>query len=233
MLRRNLASEFVAGAYVFPGGSVDPEDRGPEAEALCQGLTDAEASAVLGVDSGGLAFWVAALRECFEEAGVLVARPAGGRARTGRRPARYDRPGRGRPLRRLPGRGQPAAHRAPRRLRQEGLVLAADEVYYVEPLDHPRAGPPALRHPVLHHRGPARSDRQPRRRGDHRQHLDPPHRGLARQAAGEIELLPPTIANLRNIEDFRTTARSHRRGPPGHRRADGAADRPHPRTGRS
>src|SRR5277367_2656854 len=77
MLRRNLASEFVAGAYVFPGGSVDPEDRGPRAAALCQGRSDAEASAVLGVDSGGLAFWVAALRECFEEAGVLVARRAG------------------------------------------------------------------------------------------------------------------------------------------------------------
>jgi 8-oxo-dGTP pyrophosphatase MutT (NUDIX family) len=77
MLRRNLASEFVAGAYVFPGGSVDPEDRGPRAEALCQGRTDTEASAVLGVDSGGLAYWVAALRECFEEAGVLLARSTG------------------------------------------------------------------------------------------------------------------------------------------------------------
>ena len=37
MLRRNLASEFVAGAYVFPGGSVDPEDHGPQVEALCRG----------------------------------------------------------------------------------------------------------------------------------------------------------------------------------------------------
>ena len=73
MLRRNLASEFVAGVYVFPGGSVDPEDRGPAAEALCRGRTDAEASALLGIESGGLAFWVAALRECFEEAGVLLA----------------------------------------------------------------------------------------------------------------------------------------------------------------
>src|SRR5580692_5156681 len=73
MLRRNLASEFVAGAYVFPGGSVDGEDRGPEAEALCRGMTDAEASAILGIDSGGLGFWVAALRECFEEAGVMLA----------------------------------------------------------------------------------------------------------------------------------------------------------------
>ena len=75
MLRRNLASEFVAGAYVFPGGSVDPEDRGDAADELCRGLSDADASGLLGVESGGLAFWVAALRECFEEAGVLLALP--------------------------------------------------------------------------------------------------------------------------------------------------------------
>ena len=50
MLRRNLASEFVAGAYVFPGGSVDPEDHGPQVEALCRGRSDADASAVLGVE---------------------------------------------------------------------------------------------------------------------------------------------------------------------------------------
>ncbi len=43
------------------------------AEALCRGRTDAEASEILGIDSGGLAFWVAALRECFEEAGVMLA----------------------------------------------------------------------------------------------------------------------------------------------------------------
>ena len=53
MLQRNLASEFVAGAYVFPGGAVDPEDHGPSVEALCRGRSDAEASAVLGVESGG------------------------------------------------------------------------------------------------------------------------------------------------------------------------------------
>ena len=74
MLRRNLEAEFVAGAYVFPGGSVDDADRTPGVESWCRGRTDAGASAVLGVPSGGLAFWVAALRECFEEAGVLVAR---------------------------------------------------------------------------------------------------------------------------------------------------------------
>jgi 8-oxo-dGTP pyrophosphatase MutT (NUDIX family) len=78
MVRRNLQSDFVGGAYVFPGGAVDPLDGGPEAEALSQGRGDLEASILLGLESGGLAYWVAALRETFEEAGLLLAtRPAG------------------------------------------------------------------------------------------------------------------------------------------------------------
>jgi 8-oxo-dGTP pyrophosphatase MutT (NUDIX family) len=77
MLRRNLRSEWVAGAYVFPGGAVDPEDRSDESYARSPGRTDAAASALLGVASGGLGFWIAAIRESFEEAGVLLARPRG------------------------------------------------------------------------------------------------------------------------------------------------------------
>ena len=46
---------------------------------MCAGRTDAQASEILGVDAGGLGFWVAALRESFEEAGVLLAYPAVGR----------------------------------------------------------------------------------------------------------------------------------------------------------
>ena len=78
MLRRNLNSDFVGGAYVFPGGAVDPHDSSAEAEALCLGRTDADASRQLGIGRGGLAFWVAAVRECFEEAGVLLAVDADG-----------------------------------------------------------------------------------------------------------------------------------------------------------
>ena len=37
-----------------------------------RGLTDAQASAQLHLADGGLAHWVAAARECFEEAGVLL-----------------------------------------------------------------------------------------------------------------------------------------------------------------
>ena len=79
MLRRRLESGFVPGAYVFPGGAVDEGDRAPRWVRRVTGHDDASASAVLGLPSGGLAFWVAAVRECFEEAGMLLARHADGR----------------------------------------------------------------------------------------------------------------------------------------------------------
>jgi 8-oxo-dGTP pyrophosphatase MutT (NUDIX family) len=77
MLKRNARSIFVGDMWVFPGGAVDPEDGTPEADAVVEGLTDIEASNNLGIEKGGVAFWVAALRETFEEAGILLARTSG------------------------------------------------------------------------------------------------------------------------------------------------------------
>lgn len=73
MIRRSQAAEFVGGAHVFPGGGVDASDASAELAAHCEGLDDAEASRLLGVERGGLAYWAAAMRECFEEAGLLLA----------------------------------------------------------------------------------------------------------------------------------------------------------------
>ena len=77
MLKRNARSIFVGDMWVYPGGAVDPEDATTEADAVVEGLTDTEASESLQVDQGGIAFWVAALRETFEEAGILLARNPG------------------------------------------------------------------------------------------------------------------------------------------------------------
>ena len=77
MLKRNARSIFVGDMWVFPGGAVDPEDATPEADAVVEGLTDVEASESLELDQGGIAYWVAALRETFEEAGILLARRPG------------------------------------------------------------------------------------------------------------------------------------------------------------
>ncbi len=59
--------------HVFPGGKVDQQDFLPE---FVDGCDEADANIQLGVDGGGLRYWVAAIRECFEEAGVLLARRA-------------------------------------------------------------------------------------------------------------------------------------------------------------
>ncbi|HSG88582.1 MAG TPA: hypothetical protein VLA56_05175 [Pseudomonadales bacterium] len=72
MMKRTSRIDF-GGLHVFPGGKVDPHDAHGEMAAHCGTFTDADASARLGVPEGGLAFWVAAVRECFEESGVLLA----------------------------------------------------------------------------------------------------------------------------------------------------------------
>jgi 8-oxo-dGTP pyrophosphatase MutT (NUDIX family) len=71
MLRRNPRSDFLGGAHVFPGGALDVADA--EANGQVYGLNDADASRRVEVERGGLAFYVACLRELFEEAGILIA----------------------------------------------------------------------------------------------------------------------------------------------------------------
>ncbi|NDF84659.1 MAG: hypothetical protein EB144_06255, partial [Actinobacteria bacterium] len=74
MLQRTHSAAFAGGMYVFPGGRVDATDGAEALEPYCDGLNDHEASAILQIPNSGLAYWVAAIRECFEEAGVLLAR---------------------------------------------------------------------------------------------------------------------------------------------------------------
>ena len=61
--------------YVFPGGKLDPEDSENDLYQYCEGMSDAEASKQIGIENNGLSFWIACIRECFEEAGVLLANP--------------------------------------------------------------------------------------------------------------------------------------------------------------
>lgn len=73
MMQRTHKAAFVPGGYVFPGGALDAADANPCFDACCPGLDDAIASRTLNVDRNGLAYWVAAIRECFEESGLLLA----------------------------------------------------------------------------------------------------------------------------------------------------------------
>jgi 8-oxo-dGTP pyrophosphatase MutT (NUDIX family) len=66
MVERHQQVEFARGALVFPGGKVDPADREPFLRERCSGAPASD---------DGLALSVAAIRETFEESGILLARP--------------------------------------------------------------------------------------------------------------------------------------------------------------
>lgn len=76
LIQRHGKSKFAPGDSVFPGGRVETEDMPPDAAAWCFGLTPEEARRRLrNVASGreALAYWVGAIRETFEEVGILLA----------------------------------------------------------------------------------------------------------------------------------------------------------------
>jgi 8-oxo-dGTP pyrophosphatase MutT (NUDIX family) len=75
LTRRPNEMKFLGGFYVFPGGSVGPEDRSEKTLRRCRGLSAKEARRILGDDLNpelSLAHWVAVIRELFEEVGILL-----------------------------------------------------------------------------------------------------------------------------------------------------------------
>ena len=75
MVQRHHKIDFATGAMVFPGGKIEEGDSDPRLRARCAGA-DA-------LDADQLAVRVGAIRETFEECGVLLARPRGSRALVG------------------------------------------------------------------------------------------------------------------------------------------------------
>src|SRR5258705_9431716 len=73
MMVRHYEIDFNPGALVFPGGSVDAGDQ--EIIARPELYSGGE-----GLDASALSFRIAAIRETFEESGILLARPQGSRA---------------------------------------------------------------------------------------------------------------------------------------------------------
>lgn len=71
MVERHHQIDFAKGALVFPGGKIDPADADPALAVRCEGVGD--------YDAADRALRVGAIRETFEEAGVLLARPRGDR----------------------------------------------------------------------------------------------------------------------------------------------------------
>jgi len=198
MLRRRRESAFVGGMYLFPGGGLDPADAEEAVVALCPGLSGSEASQRLGLTGGGLAYWVAGIRETFEEAGVLLA---------------WDpRAQRAADLSDAAAARRFAAHREAvdagtaslaQILRREGLELWVDPMHYAARWITPSGPPRRYDTRFFVAPMPAGQAPQPDAREAERVEWVRPAEALERFAAGEMRMLPPTLGMLRILAGFR------------------------------
>lgn len=73
MLKRTVRASFASGMYVFPGGRVDGDDHLHKYDDYRLGPTPEQAAQVSALGHEWRGYWVAAIRETFEEAGLLLA----------------------------------------------------------------------------------------------------------------------------------------------------------------
>ena len=184
MTRRSGTASFAPGAYVFPGGGIDALDASPETHAAAdrrpaQGdlhLTQA----------------IAAIRESFEELGVLLARHTGG-PRKGLMADAHDIA--------AINRHQPFAAQCTAR----GLRLAADSVYLLAHWTGDRDLPRRFEVPFLVARMPEGQEPV----ADETEQFEPvwvrPADALARHEAGQFFMIYPTIRTLQRLAKFVST----------------------------
>jgi len=197
MLQRNKGSAFLPGAYVFPGGALDVSDRDARAARRVRGLTDAEASAKLGLDSGGLAYWIAAARECFEEAGILLAVDAAGAPVAPARVAALEY------LREPMNAG---GAKFADLLEAEDLYVPAQEIVYFSHWITAAGRPRRFNTRFFVARAPLDQAGA----HDHSETVHSfwisPREALARQERGEIDIIFPTRVSLADLARFTTSA---------------------------
>ena len=177
MTRRSAAASFAPGAYVFPGGGIDVAD----------GASHRIAARRPGQSDQHLTQAIAAIRESYEELGVLLARHADGRAADDSDIAALKR-------------DAPFAAQCEAR----GLTLAADEVYVLAHWITDRDLPRRFDVPFLVARMPASQAPV----ADEAEQFEPvwvrPADALARHKAGSFFMIFPTIRTLERMEKFAT-----------------------------
>ncbi len=177
MTRRSMTASFAPGAYVFPGGGVDAADAAAHPQAARR-PTQSDLH---------LTQAIAAIRESFEELGVLLARHADGSPATPADIAALDR--------KAPFAAQCAAR---------GLTLGADRVYVLAHWITDRDLPRRFDVPFLVARMP--DGQTPV--ADEAEQFEPvwvrPADALARHEAGGFFIIFPTIRTLERLKAFAT-----------------------------
>ncbi|CAN7231446.1 MBL fold metallo-hydrolase [Acidovorax sp. LjRoot129] len=181
MTRRSATASFAPGAYVFPGGGIDALDAAPS--------THASADRRPTQSDLHLTQAIAAIRESFEELGVLLARHAAdGRWANAADIAAIDR-------------HQPFAQQCSAR----GLRLAADSVFLLAHWTTDRDLPRRFDVPFLVARMPEGQEPV----ADEAEQFEPvwvrPADALARHGAGQFFMIFPTVRTLQRLATFKTT----------------------------
>lgn len=73
MLKRTSRASFASGMFVFPGGRVDSDDHLHKYDHVRFGPTEAQGAQVSALGDEWRGYWIAAIRETFEEAGLMLA----------------------------------------------------------------------------------------------------------------------------------------------------------------
>ena len=177
MTRRSATASFAPGAYVFPGGGIEPAD------ALCHAQSTRRSTQT----AARLTEAMAAIRESFEELGVLLARHADGRFASAADLAGMNR--------QAPLADQCAAR---------GLTLAGADVWMLAHWTTDRDLPRRFDVPFLVARMP--DGQTPV--ADEREQFEPcwlrPLDALARHQSGDFPMIFPTIRTLERLQRFDT-----------------------------
>ncbi len=177
MTRRSMTASFAPGAYVFPGGGVDAAD------SQCFDVASRRPTQ----DDTALTQAVAAIRESFEELGVLLARHPDGRFADDSDIAALDR--------QVP---------LPQQCRERGLTLDSASVFVLAHWITDRDLPRRFDVPFLVARMP--EGQQPV--ADESEQFEPvwvrPQDALERHAAGQFFIIFPTIRTLERLQHHAT-----------------------------
>ena len=191
MIQRPGRGDFP-NLHVFPGGKVDEADFLPQ---LCDVVDEEAADRAVGVTGGGLRYWAAAIRECFEECGVLFASAAGRPAINSE--ASQERFSQYRAML-IDGRLDLASLCA-----REGLRLDCGEMLYFSHWLTPEAAPRRFDTRFFVAAMPRRQNALAHETETQDGCWVRPSEALRLGDAGEWQMIAPTITTLRMIEPYR------------------------------
>jgi len=200
MMERNAKTVFAGGMWVFPGGSVDITDHPQDFESISVHRTDLEASELMQLPRGGLAFYVAAIREAFEEAGILLALN-----RAGQTPLQLVETDEKARFNRHRDRVNADSQQFLTMIDEEKLILDVGQMHYIARWITPQGPPRRFDARFFISRMP--TNQEPQQDDNELVHCAwfSPEEILEKFDAGEMVLMSPTLRMIRCLAKFKST----------------------------